>query len=61
MNSCTRDQHALGNHCNAMAACRQRDERLWGGAFEDNVGPDVRSLAGDLELFARGEGASEQQ
>jgi hypothetical protein len=43
MNLCARDQHPLGKHGNAMAACRQGDERLRRGAIEAHARPDARS------------------
>ena len=61
MNLRARDQHALGNHSNAMSACGQGDERLRSGALEGDVRSDTRRLAGGVQPFPLGKGASEQQ
>ena len=37
----------------------QRNQRLRSGAFEDDVRPDTRRLAGRVEPFSRGKGSSE--
>jgi hypothetical protein len=54
-------QHSLWYHRNTVARCCQRNERLRGSTFEDDVRSNTRRLAGRVEPFPGGKSSSEQQ